>query len=262
MASPTVDRSALRNVTDPDHPCSKRKLPPVNPPREWRRRSKPSSRPGTKRRFPDKIPADVGLIDVRPNVKKAPIEPKNGMKPCQTVFLAWSIYSHLEGRVVATVQDVWLLGARLHIRESDVARARIERVKNVHSWFYGFYAPAGSIVPDEASAIDVRYDPWSVVHPGFYIADSTGNPRMGKDIRDDRFRGAIQFAAVHIWIDPATRTPRTKAYRALRSVDLSQMPSGLVVPSGSATSSALLAAGAGLLLGAGAAHVAKRQGWL
>lgn len=264
----SVNRYAKKAVDDPDHPCSNEPLSPVPEPPEWSRRSKSSRCPTSRKDVPDVIPDDVGIVDVRPNVM-----PRNKLLKttrddgCRAIFLSWSVYSHVDRCVVANVQDIWLLGARLHIDEKEANRSRVgginkesgkrERHKNVNSWFYGFYAPPGSIDPDPSSAMDIRYDPWTVVHPGFYETDESdrGNSRLGRSVRDDRFADGLQLAAVHIWIDPVTRSPRTVSYRALRRVDLRTMSSGGLLARSSSLSIAALA---GAVAGAAAMHLSKR----
>lgn len=212
---------------DPDHPCSTAALGLVPDPPGWTRRAKATRCPGPGK-APDRIPADVGIVDVRPNVRRDTRE-----RGCRTLFRSWSIKSHEDACVVAEVQDVWILGARFHINERELARARRGRVeggratreKNVNSWVYGFAVPSGSITPDPTSAVVIGYDPWSIVHPGFFeLAPGEYRSRLGRDVRDDRFDAGEQYAAAHLWIDPATRSPRIVVYRRLLSVDSTLLP--------------------------------------
>lgn len=204
---------------DPDHPCSTAALGLVPDPPGWTRRAKATRCPGPGK-APDRIPADVGIVDVRPNVRRDTRE-----RGCRTLFRSWSIKSHEDACVVAEVQDVWILGARFHINERELARARRGREKNVNSWVYGFAVPAGSITPDPTSAVVIGYDPWSIVHPGFFeLAPGEYRSRLGRDVRDDRFNAGEQYAAAHLWIDPATRSPRIVVYRRLLSVDSTLLP--------------------------------------
>lgn len=212
---------------DPDHPCSTAALGLVPDPPGWTRRAKATRCPGPGK-APDRIPSDVGIVDVRPNVRRDTRE-----RGCRTLFRSWSIKSHEDACVVAEVQDVWILGARFHINERELARARRGRVeggratreKNVNSWVYGFAVPAGSITPDPASAVVIGYDPWSIVHPGFFeVAAGEYRSRSGRDVRDDRFDAGEQYAAAHLWIDPSTRSPRIVVYRRLLSVDSTLLP--------------------------------------
>lgn len=212
---------------DPDHPCSTSALGLVADPPGWTRRTKAARCPGPGK-APDRIPLDAGVVDVRPNVRRDVRE-----RGCRTLFRSWSIRSHADGCVVAEVQDVWILGARFHVNQTELARARrgrevkgrATREKNVNSWVYGFAMPSGSIVPDPSSALVIGYDPWSVVHPGFFeVAPGEYRARQGRDVRDDRFDLGEQYAAAHLWIDPATRSPRIVVYRRLLSVDATALP--------------------------------------
>lgn len=235
-----------------DHPCSRVPLGVVSDPPDWQRRVREERCPnlGPVKRPPlDYVPPDIGLVDVRPNVRRASRE-----QGCRTIFEAWSIFSHADNCAVAAVQDVWLLGARFFLRESELARARKGRDKNVNAWVYGFAMPAGSISPDPSSAIAIGYDPWSVVHPGFFeIAPGEYRSRLGRDVRDDRYEMAAQYAAAHLWIDPQTRSPRIVVYRRLLGVDGSLLPSGALL-----SRSTVVPALAGMAIGAGLVHVLQR----
>jgi hypothetical protein len=219
----------------------------VSDPPDWQRRARESRCP---RKTPlGYIPADIGMVDVRPNVTQAPRR-----EGCRTLFEAWSIFSHLENCRVATVQDVWLLGARFHISEGTLATSRRTRQKGVHSWVYGFAMPSGSITPDPSSAVLIGFDPWSVVHPGFFeLAPGEYRSRIGRDVRDDRYEMAAQYAAAHLWIDPQMRSPRIVVYRRLLGVDGSSLPGGAL-----SSRSAVVPALAGMAIGAGLMHAFRR----
>lgn len=239
------DGSLVKVDPDLDHPCSKIALDLVPDPRGWTRRSK-DARCKSAADY-TRIPPDAGVITVRPNVQQA----RDGT--CRTIFKAWSIYSEIDGCKVAEAQDVWVLGARFVVNERELSRARRERTKNVNSWVYGLYAPTGSVTPDEASGISVGFDPWSIVHPGFFEANPANyRSRLGRDIRDDRFDMSEQYAAAHLWIDPVRRTPGIRVYPRLIGVSFSTQPSGAL-----AVRSLAMPALAGLALGAGIMHLAR-----
>lgn len=219
----------VKDAPEPDHPCSAEQLPKVPDPAAWRRRENAARCPNrAKVAMPQVLRPDVGLIDVRPNVRKGPEE-----RGCRTEFEGWSIRSLTDGCVVALVQDVWLLGARLEVAESGLDRARRIREKNVNAWVYGLYAPLGSVVPDESSAMALGYDPWSIVHPGYFeLEPGPYRSRAGRSVRDDRFEDGAQFAAAHLWIhrdprDPTLGSPRIVVYHRLREVNFGTVSSGV-----------------------------------
>jgi hypothetical protein len=256
----TRDGVFVDDAPEADHPCSDQPLPLVPDPSEWSRRDRESLMRcrGNDAKNNPIVPIDIGVIDVRPNVQR-----RERAEGCSTKFLGWSIYSHLDDCAVAMVQDVWILGARFTVDEgiSFLQKARIERQKNINAYAYGFYAPPGSIEPDESSKIVLGYDPWSLVHPGFFEAPMPYLSRGGRSIRDDRFDDAAQFAAAHIWIDQKTSSPRIEVYRRLRAVNFSMLPSGVLraVPSGALprSSSTAISVVAGVALGAGVYYLVK-----
>lgn len=257
----TRDGVFVDESPEADHPCSTQPLPLVTDPAQWSRRDRksPMRCPGNENAKKNStIPEDIGMIDVRPNVQRRGRE-----EGCSTRFLGWSIYSHLDQCAVAMVQDVWILGARFTVEEglSYLQKARIERQKNVNAYAYGFYAPPGSIEPDESSKMSLGYDPWSLVHPGFFEPPVPYLARGGRSIRDDRFDEAAQFAAAHIWIDQRTRSPRIEVYRKLRGVNFSMLPSGALrsLPSGALAPRVPLAlsVAVGAVVGAGIVHLVK-----
>ena len=232
-----------------DHPCSRVPLGMVSDPPDWQRRVRKQRCPGKGSPALDYIPADIGVVDVRPNVGQ-----KTRREGCRTEFKAWSIWSHIENCRIAVVQDVWLLGARFHISDGAFATSRRDRQKGIHSWVYGLAMPAGSIAPDPSSAIAIGFDPWSVVHPGFFeVAPGEYRSRLGRDVRDDRYEMAAQYAAAHLWIDTKTETPRIVVYRRLLGVDGSSLPSGAL-----SSRSAVVPALAGMAIGAGLMHAFRR----
>lgn len=144
---------------------------------------------------------------------------------CRTIFRNWSVRDIKRKAVVAHVMDVWLLGARIDVRESGQRLARRTRTKNVHTWLYGFWVPNGAIEPDPSSAKNLGYDPWSLVHPGYFEVDPKNyRSREGADVKDDRYEGSETFAAAHLRI--VNGRPSTTVYTRLLSVDLPRLPSG------------------------------------